>query len=143
MEYYSAIYKNEIVPLATTWIDLEIVILSEESQRDIVWCCSYMESKKKWYSWTRLQNRNGFTDLKNELTIAGGKDGEGIVREFGMNVYTVLYWKGWPTRACCIAHGTLLSVMWQPGWEGRLGESGSISSFAGHLKWSQNCLLRR
>ena len=24
-------------------------------------------------------------------------------------------------RAYCIAHGTLLDVMWQPGWEGSLG----------------------
>ena len=29
MEYYSAIRKNEILPLATTWMDLEIIILSE------------------------------------------------------------------------------------------------------------------
>ena len=32
MEYYSAIQKNKIMPFEATWMDLEIVILSEVSQ---------------------------------------------------------------------------------------------------------------
>jgi len=34
VEYYSFIKKNEILPFATTWIDLESVMLSEISQSE-------------------------------------------------------------------------------------------------------------
>ena len=34
MEYYSAIKKNEILPFVETWVDLEIIILSEVSQTE-------------------------------------------------------------------------------------------------------------
>ena len=34
MEYYSGIKKNEMMPLAATWMDLEIIILSEVSQKE-------------------------------------------------------------------------------------------------------------
>ena len=34
MEYYSAMRKNEIMPFAARWMDLEIIRLSEVSQTE-------------------------------------------------------------------------------------------------------------
>ena len=34
MEYYSAIIKNEIMPFAATWMQLETLILNEVSQKE-------------------------------------------------------------------------------------------------------------
>ena len=51
MEYYSNIKKNEIMRFVATWIDLEIVVLSEVRQRrrNIIWYPICVESKKKRY----------------------------------------------------------------------------------------------
>ena len=38
MEYYSAIKRNETVPFAETWMDLETVIQSEVSQKEKTKC---------------------------------------------------------------------------------------------------------
>ena len=48
MEYYSAITSNKIVPFAETWMDLDIIILSEVSQkeRQIPYDITYMWSLK-------------------------------------------------------------------------------------------------
>ena len=34
VEYYSAIKKNKIMPFAATWMELEILILSEVSKKE-------------------------------------------------------------------------------------------------------------
>ena len=47
MEYYRVIKINEIMPLAATWMDLEIIRLSDVSQTEINTIFHlYMESKK-------------------------------------------------------------------------------------------------
>ena len=59
------------------------------------------------------------------MVARGGKGWrEGIVREFEMDLYTKLYLKRIPIRNYCTAHGILFNVVWQPGWEGSLGENG-------------------
>ena len=76
MEYYLAIKNNEIMPFVATWVDLEIVILSEVSQRrrNIVWPPLHVESKKKVFEWTYKTETDSQTE--KELLVARGKDGE-------------------------------------------------------------------
>ena len=44
MEYYSDIKKNKIMPFATTWMDLEIIMLTEinQKEKDISYMISLM-----------------------------------------------------------------------------------------------------
>ena len=47
-EYYSAMKKNEILPFATTWMDLEGIMLSEVSQTETnMYDITYMWNFKK------------------------------------------------------------------------------------------------
>ena len=41
-----------------------------------------------------------------------------------MDMYTLLYLKWVTNKVLLYSTGTLLSVMWQPGWKGSLGENG-------------------
>ena len=36
VEYHAAMKKNEVLPFVATWIDLEIIILSEVHQRNTI-----------------------------------------------------------------------------------------------------------
>ena len=56
--------------------------------------------------------------------------GEGIVREFGMDMYTLLYLKCITNKDLLYSIGSVLSVMWQPGWEESLGENGYMYMYS-------------
>ena len=74
-----------------------------------------------------LKKRKRLTDLENKLIVAVW---EGIVTYFGKVMCTLLYLK-WITNKdlLYIAHGTLLNVMCQPGWEWGLGENGYMNVY--------------
>ena len=51
MKYYSAIKKSEIMPFEATWMDLEIIILSEinQTEKDKYHMISYVWNIKIGY----------------------------------------------------------------------------------------------
>ena len=72
-----------------------------------------------------LQSRKRLIELENELIVAVGQGwGEGIVREFGMDIYTLLYLKWINNKDLLYSTLNSVQIMWQPGWEGSLGENG-------------------
>ena len=75
-----------------------------------IWHPLYAESKKKWYKWTYLQNRNWLTDLEKDLPLPGGRGKAGIVRESGMDLYTLLYLK-WITNKFLLYRTELCSML--------------------------------
>ena len=79
MDYYSAIKKNEIMPFAETWMDLETIILSEvKSERQIPYDIIYMWNLK--YDTNELIH-NAETDSQTERTdlwLPSGRDGLGV-----------------------------------------------------------------
>ena len=64
------------MPFAAPWIDLEIIMLSEISQREITYDIACMQNpKEKRYKGVYLQSRNRPTDIENKLMVTKGKSG--------------------------------------------------------------------
>ena len=83
MEEYSAIKKNEIMPFLATWMDLEIVTLSEARQRQIPQYIAHRYNQIFKNDTDGLIYKTG-TDshsLKTDLWLPKGKIwGEGNIR---------------------------------------------------------------
>ena len=83
MQCCSAV-ENKTLLFAATWMDLEIIILRQVSQKgkDISYDIIYVCNLKKWCKWTYLQNRNSLTDLENKLMVmkeeSSGRDKLGV-----------------------------------------------------------------
>ena len=58
MEYHSAMEKNEVMLFVATWMDLEIIVLSEVrgQKTNTTWYHLYVESRIR-HQWTYYGNR--------------------------------------------------------------------------------------
>ena len=75
VEYYSAIKKNEM-PFAATWVDLEIIILSEvQAKTNVLWYHLYLVTKNATNE--LIYNIQIDSDFKNKLMMTKGKGKEG------------------------------------------------------------------
>ena len=82
--------NNEIMLFAATWVDLEIITLSEVSQKktNTIWYHLYVKSKV-WYKWTYLPNGNRLTDIEGFWLPKSRGGGKGW--EFGISRCKQLY----------------------------------------------------
>ena len=70
LEYYSPINKNEILPFAATWMNLEIIKLSEVSQTK-THVITYMSNLKKKTSELIYKTEMDSQTLKTNMVIKG------------------------------------------------------------------------
>ena len=78
-----------------------------ERKRNIAWHPLCVKSKKKWYKWT--YKRETDSQRTNFWLLEGKNREEGIVKEFGMDMYTLLYLKWITTK-------DLLYSAWNSAW---------------------------
>ena len=83
-QYYSAIEKNEIMPFATTWKDLEIIIIGEVSQR---------KTNIIFYQMNLFIKQKQLADLENKLLTTREEDRGRIMWEYGVNRCMLLHIK--------------------------------------------------
>ena len=68
--------KNEMMPFAATWMDLEMIIPSKSKREGQISYNTYMWNLKILYKWTYLPTRKKLIENKLMITKAGkGEEG--------------------------------------------------------------------
>ena len=109
---------NKVTMTGPKWTYLSGV---HDSTHHNFFCCfpSPQEriNKTGWEARAFLQ-KSCFNRLREQTYGCRGKG------HLGMGMYTLLYLKQITNKGLSIAHGTLLNVLWWPGWEGSLAVGG-------------------
>ena len=79
------------MPYAATWVCLEILILSEVSQRQISHDTTQTWSLKEGYKWTFPQNRNGVKDVENKFMVTGVTVGTDKLKDWDWHIHITIY----------------------------------------------------
>ena len=113
VEYYSAI-KNDIMPFAATWMELETLILSEVSQKEKdKYHMISLITGIKYTAQMNLSTEKKIIDLENRLVAArqGWEEREGVggIGSLGLMDVNGCFWSGLTMRSCCVALGTMSS----------------------------------
>ena len=94
IEYYVAIKKDEVTPFTATWMDLQIIILSEVNQTktNIICYRLYVESRT---TTTTKDTSQLISRTENKFMLTKGERGVGRVinQQVGINIYILLYIK--------------------------------------------------
>ena len=94
MEYYTAIKRSGIMPFEAIWMDLQIIILREVSQKQISYNITYMLNLKKKHDTNGFIKQKWVYRLRKQTyTYQKGKMVGGINWEFGIDTYILLYLK--------------------------------------------------
>ena len=83
-----------------------ITFSKSDSKRQISYDIAYLRNLKQMMQVNLFTKQNRFTDLENKLMATRGEgSGDGIVREFGIDMYTLLYLK-WITNEDLLLYST-------------------------------------
>ena len=108
MKYYSVIKNNEIMPFVTSWMELEIIILSKSKrERQIPYDIIYMWNRKHDIN-ELLWNRKRLTDIENRLVVAKGAGG-GMNWESGVSRCKLLFTE-WINKV--LLYSTMNYIQW-------------------------------
>ena len=129
--------KNKIIPFAATWLELEIIILSEVRKRktNTIWFHLYVASKIR-HKWIYLQNRNRLRHGEQTRGYQGG--GSQMNWEFGVGSCKLFHLEWISNEVLLYSQGTISSLLGKTVIEDNMRKRMYMYVWLGHFVFSRN-----